>query len=162
MPESSEAKIYRFEGFTADPQTRRVTGPEGDIELTGAEFDLLKKSIARFQERQAEKTVSLNLEKRLASKAADKTFRDESEAARKALEASDAYAFTEYFVAPPPPPRIKAEKSSDDENADDADEEEANADERYAKMNVYLRESLRVLADLRGLAPVAPELAAAK
>ncbi|MBC8009932.1 MAG: carboxy terminal-processing peptidase, partial [Burkholderiales bacterium] len=126
---------------------------------TLAEFELLKKSIARFQERQAEKTVSLNLDKRLAAKADDKTFRDESETTRKALEAADAYSFNEYFVAPPPPPRIKAEKTADDESSDDPDAEEANPDERYAKMDVYLRESLRVLHDLRGLAP-APEIAA--
>ncbi len=45
---ASEAKIYRFEGFTADPQTRRVTGPHGsDIELTGAEFDLLRTFLER-------------------------------------------------------------------------------------------------------------------
>ena len=44
----SEAKIYRFEGFTADPQTRRVTDPRGsDIELTGAEFDLLRTFLER-------------------------------------------------------------------------------------------------------------------
>jgi two-component system, OmpR family, response regulator len=42
------AKIYRFEGFTADPQTRRVTDPQGgDVELTGAEFDLLKTFLER-------------------------------------------------------------------------------------------------------------------
>jgi two-component system, OmpR family, response regulator len=47
-PQQSEAKIYRFEGFTADPQTRRVTDPEGgSIELTGAEFDLLKTFLDR-------------------------------------------------------------------------------------------------------------------
>ena len=47
-PQSGEAKIYRFEGFTADPQTRRVTGPKGrDIELTGAEFDLLRTFLER-------------------------------------------------------------------------------------------------------------------
>jgi two-component system phosphate regulon response regulator OmpR len=47
-PPSSEAKVYRFEGFTADPQTRRVTDPEGgSIELTGAEFDLLKTFLDR-------------------------------------------------------------------------------------------------------------------
>ena len=40
---ASEEKVYRFEGFTADPQTRRVVDPQGtDIVLTGAEFDLLK------------------------------------------------------------------------------------------------------------------------
>ena len=30
LPPASETKIYRFEGFTADPQTRRVTGPHGE------------------------------------------------------------------------------------------------------------------------------------
>lgn len=48
MPAPSEAKIYRFEGFTADPQKRRVADPQGaDIELTGAEFDLLKTFLDR-------------------------------------------------------------------------------------------------------------------
>ncbi|MGZ9111536.1 MAG: response regulator [Rhodoplanes sp.] len=43
-----EAKIYRFEGFTADPQTRCVTDPRGgQVELTGAEFDLLKTFLDR-------------------------------------------------------------------------------------------------------------------
>ncbi len=47
-PAPSEAKIYRFEGFTADPQKRSVTDPRGaDIELTGAEFDLLKNFLDR-------------------------------------------------------------------------------------------------------------------
>jgi two-component system phosphate regulon response regulator OmpR len=47
-PEADEAKIYHFEGFTADPQTRRVVAPgRGDIELTGAEFDLLKTFLDR-------------------------------------------------------------------------------------------------------------------
>jgi len=48
LPPASEAKLYRFEGFTADPQTRRVTSPcGGDIELTGAEFDLLRTFLER-------------------------------------------------------------------------------------------------------------------
>jgi two-component system, OmpR family, response regulator len=47
-PAQIEAKTYRFEGFTADPQTRRVTDPDGDdIDLTGAEFDLLKTFLER-------------------------------------------------------------------------------------------------------------------
>lgn len=47
-PAQSEAKLYRFEGFTADPHTRRVIDPAGgDIELTGAEFDLLKTFLDR-------------------------------------------------------------------------------------------------------------------
>jgi two-component system phosphate regulon response regulator OmpR len=41
-------KTYRFEGFRADPQTRRVIDPQGeDIDLTGAEFDLLQTFLDR-------------------------------------------------------------------------------------------------------------------
>lgn len=48
MPVATKAKLYRFEGFTVDLQTRRVTDPAGgDIELTGAEFDLLKTFLDR-------------------------------------------------------------------------------------------------------------------
>ncbi|MDQ8729351.1 response regulator [Bradyrhizobium sp. LHD-71] len=37
-----EAARYHFEGFVADPFTRTLTDPDGgDIQLTGAEFDLL-------------------------------------------------------------------------------------------------------------------------
>jgi two-component system, OmpR family, response regulator len=48
LPVQSEARIYRFEGFSADPHARRVVDPNGsDIELTGAEFDLLKTFLDR-------------------------------------------------------------------------------------------------------------------
>jgi two-component system OmpR family response regulator len=34
--------VYQFQGFMSDPHSRRVTNPIGtDVELTGAEFDLL-------------------------------------------------------------------------------------------------------------------------
>lgn len=47
-PPASEAKAYRFDGFMADTQTRQVLAPGGgDIELTGAEFDLLKTFLDR-------------------------------------------------------------------------------------------------------------------
>ena len=48
LSQPGESRVYRFEGFTADPQTRRVTDPMGaDVELTGAEFDLLKTFLER-------------------------------------------------------------------------------------------------------------------
>ena len=48
MPAEAQAeKFFRFGGYTADPQTRRVTGPDGDVDLTGAEFDLLKTFLER-------------------------------------------------------------------------------------------------------------------
>lgn len=45
---TSENKIYRFDGFIADSHLRRVTDPGGgDVELTGAEFDLLHTFLQR-------------------------------------------------------------------------------------------------------------------
>lgn len=42
------AERYLFEGFTADPLTRTVTDPDGgEVELTGAEFDLLLTFLGR-------------------------------------------------------------------------------------------------------------------
>lgn len=121
------------------------------------EFALLRTGIERFQARQAEKTLSLNLETRRARKAEDKTFRDETRATRRQLETEVGYAFTEHFVAPPPPPRIKAEKSESDEDYDpDLEEDDEDSDARYAKLDVNLREGLRVLEDYRTLsAPAA-------
>jgi two-component system phosphate regulon response regulator OmpR len=48
LPVEAEAKIFRFAGFAANPQERRVTDAKGrEIELTGAEFDLLKTFLER-------------------------------------------------------------------------------------------------------------------
>ena len=45
---TGENKIYRFDGFIADSHLRRVTDPGGgDVELTGAEFDLLHTFLQR-------------------------------------------------------------------------------------------------------------------
>ncbi|MGE0022134.1 MAG: response regulator [Hyphomicrobium sp.] len=42
VPEPPPTGLYQFEGFVADPSTRSVTDPKGgDVQLTGAEFDLL-------------------------------------------------------------------------------------------------------------------------
>lgn len=47
-PAQSETGSYLFDGFMADPVARRVTDPEGgEVELTGAEFDLLVKFLDR-------------------------------------------------------------------------------------------------------------------
>lgn len=46
-PTSTE-KVYRFEGFVAEPATRTVRSPDGtSIELTGAEFNLLQVFLER-------------------------------------------------------------------------------------------------------------------
>jgi two-component system, OmpR family, response regulator len=48
LPPGAGVEAYCFEGFTAYPQTRRVTDPKGDdVVLTGAEFNLLKTFLER-------------------------------------------------------------------------------------------------------------------
>lgn len=123
------------------------------------EFALLQRGIDRFQVVQAEKSVSLNLEQRRSTKAETKALRAELDATRKALEMSDAYDFTEYFVAAPPPPRIRAPKKTEDEDDELNTMADEELDERYRKMDVHLRESLRVAADLRALLAPAPVVA---
>jgi two-component system, OmpR family, response regulator len=45
---AAQSKVYRFNGFSADPHTRQVTDRDGrSIELTGAEFDLLQAFLDR-------------------------------------------------------------------------------------------------------------------
>jgi two-component system OmpR family response regulator len=47
-PRPVTGKVYRFEGYFADPHTRRVMGRNAtEIELTGAEFDLLQTFLDR-------------------------------------------------------------------------------------------------------------------
>ncbi|MFH1499031.1 MAG: carboxy terminal-processing peptidase [Verrucomicrobiota bacterium] len=117
------------------------------------EFSLLRKNIDRFRDRQAEKTVSLNLDERQARKAADTTYREEVKEERKRLEEALAYSFEETLLAPPPAPRIKAE-DDDDESADALDSSE---DEHFPKLDIPLRESLRVVVDMLETAVPAQE-----
>lgn len=47
-PRQNEAKVYDFAGFEADPELRRVVRKDGaEVDLTGAEFDLLKVFLER-------------------------------------------------------------------------------------------------------------------
>lgn len=43
QPQSTASKLYRFENFAVDPALRQVVNPHGsEVDLTGAEFDLLQ------------------------------------------------------------------------------------------------------------------------
>ncbi|HXQ81892.1 MAG TPA: carboxy terminal-processing peptidase [Opitutaceae bacterium] len=119
------------------------------------EFAFVRKYVDWFKDRQAQKLISLNLEERRKQKDADDAFRKESKLDREQLAKAD-YPYKEFRLGPPLPPRIVAPKAADaakagppkdDEGSDfeDADED-ANADE-YGKLDVSLREALRVVDD---------------
>lgn len=115
------------------------------------EFIYLKKSVDWFKMRQNQKLVSLNLDTRRQQKEADDAFRKQMKAEKETLAAKD-FPFREFRLGPPPPPKIKAPKKAGDADSED-DETELSTDENesYAKVDVHLRETLRVLQDALAL-----------
>lgn len=111
------------------------------------EFAYLRKNVDWFKVRQEQKLVSLNLQARQQQKETDETFRKEMKTKKEELAKSD-FPFREFRLGPPPPPKIKAEPKEGD--LPEAVEDELStdeSDESYAKVDVHLRESLRVLND---------------
>jgi len=115
------------------------------------EFAYLKKDVDWFKSRQEQKLVLLNLDERRKQKSGDDAFIKEIKAEREELAKTD-YPHSEFWVAPKPPPRIKAPKTADDgsvANPDDNEDDDTSlsTDEPYPKMDVYLRETLRIIDD---------------
>ncbi|MGD1032793.1 MAG: carboxy terminal-processing peptidase, partial [Opitutaceae bacterium] len=142
--------------FTGHPLDPRFLGLLRELSLARQsklpEFAYLKKDVDWFSARTEEKLVPLNIEVREKQKAEDDAFLKGIKAERDELAKSD-YPHTEFWVAPRPPPRIKAPKAGDDAsvvNPDDDDEDPSllgDEDEPYKKMDVDLREALRVVDD---------------
>ena len=115
------------------------------------EFAYLRKGVNWFKERQQEKLVSLNLDRRREQQTEDKAFLKELKQEKKQLADLD-FPYQEFRLGPPPPPPIKAEPKADD--LDDEDEDLADADENaaFSKVDVHLKECLRVVGDAIALA----------
>jgi carboxyl-terminal processing protease len=108
------------------------------------EFALLKKSIDRFKERQEVKSVSLNLEQRQALKQADDDFTKNMDAERERL-AKNNYVSHEVkldSVLKAEAAGKKPEKPKTEEGDTDAPDEDGEA-----KLDIHLRETLRVVND---------------
>ena len=142
--------------FTGHPLDPKFLGLLREMSLERQsklpEFAYLKKDVDWFSARTEEKLVPLNIEVREKQKADDDAFIKGIKAEREELAKSD-YPHTEFWVAPRPAPRIKAPKAGDDAsvaNPDDDDEDATllgDEDEPYKKMDVNLREALRVVDD---------------
>jgi carboxyl-terminal processing protease len=137
--------------FTGSPLDPKILTPllqsslERQSELE--EFAYLRKYVDWFKSRQEQKLISVNLERRQQQKAADDLFRKEMKSEKDRLAQQD-YTYKPFYLGPPPAPKIRAPKDDDDEfQLDDSDDAHA-----YAKADVHLRESLRVVADAIALA----------
>ena len=159
-------KTSAFDGAPINPKVLERLKEESGVRQAGLEeFAFVRKYVDWFKQRQAEKLVSLNLEERRKEKLADDAFRKENRAQRDVLAKAD-YPYTEFRLGPPLPPKVTptpkepdAVKASASKDADkvapptdeDAEEladaaEDASAD-AYGKLDVGLREALRVVDD---------------
>lgn len=107
------------------------------------EFAYLKKNIDWFREKQEQKTVSLNLDQRLATKQADDEFKKSMDAEAERLAQInfssreiklDSVLKAEAAGLAPQPPAEEGDTDAPDSDA-------------QAKFDVHLRETLRVVAD---------------
>ena len=130
------------------------------------EFQYLRRNIDWFAERQNQKEISLNLAEREAKRDADEAFRESMKEEAKALQESN-YKFTEYLLVPPEEEEavateeltavveeaseevadIDASASTEEETLSTDEEEEEPEPEGYARLDIHLREALRVLVD---------------
>jgi C-terminal peptidase (prc) len=117
------------------------------------EFLYLKKNVEWFKTRQEQKLVSLNLDVRRQQKEADEAFRKQMKEEKQRLAKTD-FPFREFRLGPPPEPKPeKPEKASDsEETGEDLETELSTDDDDYGKVDVHLRETLRVLGDAIALA----------
>ncbi|MBL9209262.1 MAG: carboxy terminal-processing peptidase [Opitutaceae bacterium] len=137
-----QIKSSEFEG---EPLNPKVLTPLRQASLDRQskleEFVYLRKQVDTFKTRQEQKLISLNLEERQRQKASDDQLRKEMKAEKDRLAKND-FTFKPFYLGPPPAPRIKAPKKDDEEDFDSDDENET-----YAKVDVHLREALRVVND---------------
>jgi carboxyl-terminal processing protease len=139
--------------FDGRPLASRVLTPLREASLsrqdTLEEFAYLKRHIDWFRTRQEQKEISLNLEERRRQKDHDEAFKDEMDAERERLAAAN-FAFKEFHLGKPPKPNKKAEPA---ENGDEpALEMTTDASEGYDKLDIHLREALRVVGDALDMA----------
>jgi carboxyl-terminal processing protease len=141
-----------FDGAPIDSKVLdRLRADSAARQTSLEEFGYIRKYVDWFKERQAEKLTSLNLVERRKQKVADDAFRKEIKAERSLLAKAD-YPFQEFRLGPPLPPKVVAPKKADakdgddDEDSDLADDADDNGD-TYGKVDVGLRESLRVVDD---------------
>ena len=91
---------------------------------------------------------------RRQQKTADDAFRKAIDVEKEQLAKHD-FPYREFRLGPPLPPRIKATKKPDAASPADGEDDETelstDASDAYAKVDVPLRESLRVVNDAIGL-----------
>ncbi|PTY07399.1 tail-specific protease [Opitutaceae bacterium EW11] len=136
-----------FDGHALDP---KVVTPLREASLLRQsqleEFSYLKKNIDWFKTKQEQKSLSLNLSERQQQKDSDAAFRKDMDAEKTRLE-KNHFTFKEFTLGTPKPPKVKAPKKADSDNPEDAVDIDPDENENFSKLDIPLRESLRVIND---------------
>lgn len=143
-----EIKSTSFQGKTLAPSFMKPLLEASKVRQNSfEEFSYLKENIDWFKKRQEQKIVSLNLQERETLKQSDEEFKKKMDAERDLLAKSnyvtrvvklDSVLKTEATV-----PKKEASVTEDDADPDATD---GDADDE-AKLDVHLRETLRILTD---------------
>ncbi|HLS29016.1 MAG TPA: carboxy terminal-processing peptidase, partial [Opitutales bacterium] len=107
------------------------------------EFQYLRGNIEWLRERQEQNSISLNLEERRTQKELDEEFREKMKATEKRL-AQDDFDFEEFTLDSVDEPEVATVELDLDADSD-VDSEESS---ERSTLDIHLRESLRILADL--------------
>jgi len=114
------------------------------------EFTYLRKNVEWFRVKAEQKLVSLNLDERRKEKASDDAFVKMMDTEKARIAKAD-YPFQEVLLAPKVPANLKAPKKDSGNgvglDGEDDGDLSTDQDDTFAKADVHLRETLRILED---------------
>ncbi|MFA5057259.1 MAG: carboxy terminal-processing peptidase, partial [Opitutaceae bacterium] len=138
--------------FSGHPLAKQILIPLRDASQSRQqhleEFTYLRKSIDWFKAKQDQKEISLNLDERRRQREADDTFKKAMDTEKDRLAKGD-FPYHEFTLVPPVPKPAAPEKKTDAGDGEDA--LSTDEDPGITKLDIHLRESLRVLADALAL-----------
>jgi carboxyl-terminal processing protease len=142
-----EIKSTSFEGQILAPAVvKSLLAASRERQTSLGEFLYLKKTIDWFKERQEQKSISLNLAQREAGKLADDDYKKKIEAERdvlaKANFATRVVKLDSVLTAEATVPKAVAATATLADGDTDAPDAEAQS-----KLDIHLRETLRVVID---------------
>jgi len=132
--------------FDGAPLDTKITSPLRQASVARQasleEFAYLQKTIAWFKTTQDQKTVSINLDDRRKQRETDTAFGKAMKAEKDRLAQND-FPVREFTLGPPKPPTVKAPPVEADGGLTLDDDSQENV----KKLDIHLRETLRVLND---------------
>jgi carboxyl-terminal processing protease len=142
-----EIPTSRFEGQPLSPLVLSpLQASSNERQKNLEEFYYLQKTIDWFKTKQEQKTVSLNIDERRQQREADAAFRKLMRSEKARLAKND-YPAREFTVGPPQSANIKAPRNATTDALEDEETEE-----EAKKLDIHLREALRIVNDAISLA----------